>query len=233
MSFTVASYNIHKAIGTDGIYSPERTLAVLMEIGADIVMLQEADRRFGPRTSVMPLAMIAARTGYRPVSIGSNAIGLGWHGNAALVSDRVTITAAMPLALPSLEPRGTILVETVVDGRPLRLGSMHLDLTGLRRRHQARAIQAQVVKRPEEMPTILMGDLNAWRRHGGCLIDFGRSYAMAATGPSFPAGRPLARLDRIMTSKTIEVVDCGSHRSALSQIASDYLPVWAILRFTQ
>lgn len=109
MSFTVASYNIHKAIGTDGHYSPERILSVLMEIGADIVMLQEADRRFGPRTSVLPLAMIAARTGYRPVPIVTNPIGLGWHGNAALVSDRVTITAAVPLVLPSLEPRGAIL----------------------------------------------------------------------------------------------------------------------------
>ena len=231
MSFTVASYNIHKAIGTDGHYSPERILSVLMEIGADIVMLQEADRRFGPRTSVLPLAMIAARTGYRPVPIVTNPIGLGWHGNAALVSDRVTITAAVPLVLPSLEPRGAILVETLVDGQPLRLGSMHLDLAGLRRRQQARAILAQVLQRPEDMPTILMGDLNEWRRNSGCLIDFGRAFAMAATGPSFPAGAPLARLDRIMTGNNIEVVDCGSHRSKLSQFASDHLPVWANLRF--
>ena len=233
MSFTVASYNIHKAIGTDGHYSPERILSVLMEIGADIVMLQEADRRFGPRTSVVPLAMITARTNYRPVVIGSNSIGLGWHGNAALVTDRVTITAALPLVLPSLEPRGAILVETLLDGHPLRLGSMHLDLTGLRRRHQARAILAQVLNRPEDMPTILMGDLNEWRRHSGCLIDFGRTYAIAATGPSFPAGRPLARLDRIMTSNTIEMKDCGNHRSSLSQLASDHLPVWATLQFAQ
>jgi endonuclease/exonuclease/phosphatase family metal-dependent hydrolase len=37
----VASYNIRKAIGTDRRRSPERILAVLSEIGADII----ADRK--------------------------------------------------------------------------------------------------------------------------------------------------------------------------------------------
>jgi endonuclease/exonuclease/phosphatase family metal-dependent hydrolase len=227
---TVASYNIHKAIGTDGRCDPERILAVLSEINADVVMLQEADRRFGPRITVLPFAMITARTVYRPVPIGGHPHGLGWHGNAALISDRVTVTAAIPLALPSLEPRGAILVEACLDGQPLRLAAMHLDLTGLRRRHQARAIMAQIEARPDLMPTVLMGDLNEWRKRSGCLIDFSRSYTMHPTGPSFPAGRPLARLDRIMTGPGIEMTACGTHRTALSQIASDHLPVWATLR---
>ncbi len=229
---TVASYNIHKAIGTDGRYEPERILAVLAEIGADVVLLQEADKRFGPRTTVLPFAMIAARTGYRPVSIGAHPHGLGWHGNAVLVSERVTITAALPLVLPSLEPRGAILVETLVEGRALRLGGMHLDLTGLRRRRQARAIITQMAARPDPMPTVLMGDLNEWRRHSGCLIDFDRTYAIAPTEPSFPAGRPLARLDRIMAGPGIEIAGSGTHRTALSRIASDHLPVWAALQFS-
>jgi endonuclease/exonuclease/phosphatase family metal-dependent hydrolase len=228
---TVASYNIHKAIGTDGRCEPERILAVLAEIGADVVMLQEADRRFGPRTTMLPLAMIAAHSGYRPVRIGLHPGGLGWHGNAVLVSDRVTITAAIPLALPSLEPRGAILLETHIDGQPLRLGGMHLDLSGLRRRRQARAIMAQVDARPDPMPTVLMGDLNEWRRRSGCLIDFAQAYAIAATEPSFPAGRPLARLDRIMAGRGIEIIGSGTHRTSLARIASDHLPIWATLRF--
>ncbi|MGD9812262.1 MAG: endonuclease, partial [Sphingobium sp.] len=50
----VASYNIRKAIGTDRRRSPERILAVLAEIDADVVILQEADRRFGPRVAALP-----------------------------------------------------------------------------------------------------------------------------------------------------------------------------------
>ena len=43
----VASYNMRKAIGTDRKRRPERTIDVLNELDADVVALQEADRRFG------------------------------------------------------------------------------------------------------------------------------------------------------------------------------------------
>lgn len=230
IELTVASYNIHKAVGTDRRCEPARILAVLAEIAADVVMLQEADKRFGVRATVLPFAMIAAHTGYRPVRIGLHSHGLGWHGNAVLVSERVKITAALPLALPSLEPRGAVLVETRVEGHGLRIGGMHLDLSGLRRRQQARAVMAQIAVRSDPMPTVLMGDLNEWRRSSGCLIDFGRTYGIVPTEPSFPAGRPLARLDRIMAGPGIEVIDCGTHFTPLSRVASDHLPVWAKLR---
>jgi endonuclease/exonuclease/phosphatase family metal-dependent hydrolase len=39
----VATYNIRKCVGTDRRRQPERILAVLAEIDADIVALQEAD----------------------------------------------------------------------------------------------------------------------------------------------------------------------------------------------
>lgn len=47
VSLTVASYNIHKAVGSDGRCAPERILDVLDEIGADVALLQEADTRLG------------------------------------------------------------------------------------------------------------------------------------------------------------------------------------------
>ena len=50
-TITVASYNMRKAVGTDRRRRPDRVLAVLKEIDADIVALQEADKRFGDRKS--------------------------------------------------------------------------------------------------------------------------------------------------------------------------------------
>ncbi|UAJ12810.1 endonuclease/exonuclease/phosphatase family protein [Glacieibacterium megasporae] len=232
MLIKVATYNIHKAVGTDGLYAPDRILATLEEIGADVVVLQEADRRFGTRETVLPLARIVERTPYRPVVFGHNSASLGWHGNAALVSERLTVTASATLDLPTLEPRGAILIETLTDGHPMRIGGMHLDLTGLRRRQQARSVQAQVLARSTTMPTLLMGDLNEWRAARGCLIDFAENYHIAPTGPSFPARLPFGRLDRIMVGRGIEIVDCGTHRSSLSRVASDHLPVWATLRLS-
>jgi endonuclease/exonuclease/phosphatase family metal-dependent hydrolase len=48
---TVASYNMRKAIGLDRRRDPHRVLDVLHEIDADVVALQEADKRFGGRAA--------------------------------------------------------------------------------------------------------------------------------------------------------------------------------------
>ena len=55
MQLTFASYNIHKAVGLDRRRDPDRIIAVLNELDADVVALQEADRRVGRRESVLPL----------------------------------------------------------------------------------------------------------------------------------------------------------------------------------
>ena len=46
----IVSYNIRKAVGLDRRRDPERILAILREVDADIVVLQEADRRLGRRS---------------------------------------------------------------------------------------------------------------------------------------------------------------------------------------
>src|SRR2546421_4969589 len=40
-TLTVATWNIHGAVGTDGRYAPARIVDVLAEINADVVALQE------------------------------------------------------------------------------------------------------------------------------------------------------------------------------------------------
>lgn len=226
MLIKVASYNIHKAVGTDLRRLPERILAVLTEIDADIVALQEADQRFGARLTALPLAMIAATTPYKAVSYDIRPGSLGWHGNAILVRDTATVIGCAHLVVPHFEPRGAVMADVEVAGHILRIAGMHLDLSGLRRRHQARAIMAQVASNPP-LPTVLMGDLNEWRSRSGCLLDFQIAYHLVDTAPSFHAQRPVARLDRIMISAGLKLVDAGVHNSTLAQLASDHLPVWA------
>ena len=60
MEIKVASYNIHKAVGLDRRRDPERIMAVLREIDADVIALQEVDRRFGTRESVQPRGAVRA-----------------------------------------------------------------------------------------------------------------------------------------------------------------------------
>ena len=225
----VASYNIRKAIGADRRRRPERTLDVINEIDADIIALQEADRRFGARQGVIPLAMLDEHSDYRPVPFDIRHGSLGWHGNAILVRKSADILRHEPVHLPALEPRGAVMADVRLNGASVRVVGMHLDLSGLWRRRQAHAVQHHLDAIDDAMPRVLMGDLNDWTRRGGCLRDFGRHYHFADCGKSFHARRPVATLDRIMVSEGLRVAEAGVHRSAAARKASDHLPVWAMV----
>ena len=119
MELTFASYNIHKAVGLDGRRDPESIIAVLRELHADVIALQETDRRFRERESVLPRSMLDD-TPWRPAAVARRPRSLGWHGNALLVRKDIDIELAEPVDLPTLEPRGAIRTDLLVEGRHFR-----------------------------------------------------------------------------------------------------------------
>jgi endonuclease/exonuclease/phosphatase family metal-dependent hydrolase len=223
----LASYNIHKGVGTDRRRDPGRILNVLNEVGADIVCLQEADLRFGSRASVLPRFLIEGHSDYLPVPLDVQGDSLGWHGNAILGRRGIAVESHDILHIPCLEPRGVVTARLRVGETALTVFGMHLDLSGLWRVRQARAIAALGEAARASGPVVLMGDLNEWRSVAGCFREFARHFTLLDPGPSFPSRRPLGRLDRIMHSEALTAKDCGVHRSALAASASDHLPVWA------
>lgn len=227
---TVATYNIRKAIAFDRRRRPDRIIAVLAELRADIVALQEADRRFGARAAALPPEMLA-EAGWQVAPLGGKSGSLGWHGNAILFRNGVELLDCTPVDLPTLEPRGAVVADLRIGTHEFRIVGMHLDLSGLWRRRQARAIIAQLMHQSPHLPTLLMGDTNEWRLSGGCLKDFAADWRILPTGASFHARRPLGRLDRIMVGHGIPVLDSGVHDTELARTASDHLPVWARLGF--
>jgi endonuclease/exonuclease/phosphatase family metal-dependent hydrolase len=229
----VASYNIRKAIGTDRRRRPERTIDVLNELGADVIALQEADRRFGSRSSAIPIELLDRHSDYKPVDFDTRATSIGWHGNALLVRKNVEILERHLFHLPSLEPRGAVLADVKIGATILRVVGMHLDLSGLWRRRQANAILGHLAERDGEPSTVLMGDLNEWSLRGGCLRDFGANHVFAPCGRSFHARRPIAQLDRIMVSPDLAILASGAHGSPTARRASDHLPIWAELESSQ
>lgn len=229
MQLTFASYNIRKAIGTDRRRDPDRIISVLREMDADVVALQEADKRFGRRESVLPLASIDEHTPYRAVHFNMRPDSIGWHGNALLVRRNIEIADASVVPLPTLEPRGAVRADIIADGQRLRVIGMHLDLSGLRRRHQVRSILRHVEECDGSPPAVLMGDLNEWAMHGGCFGEFVDGWRVLTPGRSFPSRRPVAQLDRIVISEDWQCVGTGVHHSALAARGSDHLPVYAHL----
>ena len=248
-AITLASYNMHKAVGLDGRRDPHRVLRVLQEIDADIVALQEADKRIGGRGSTVPPELIDSHGMYKPVHFGVrhkrvfdkarrhadrllkvNTRNIGWHGNAILVKPHIGVLDCAAVDLPTLEPRGAVMAELLVGDRPLRVVGMHLDLSGLWRRRQMRTILEEIARRPQSMPTVLMGDTNEWRVAAGCLSELGPDFHLAPTGPSFHARHPVAQLDRIIVHKDLNIEAAGVHMSSAARRASDHLPIWARVR---
>ena len=247
-TITLASYNMRKAIGLDRRRDPHRVLRVLHEIDADVVALQEADKRFGGRGSAVPHELIDSHSPYQPVHLGVrhkrpfektrqraerllkvDTRNIGWHGNAILVKRHVGVLDCAALDLPTLEPRGAVIAELLIDEKPLRVVGMHLDLSGLWRRRQMRSIMEAIARRPHRMPTVLMGDTNEWRTEAGCLRDLQGEFQIAPTGPSFHARHPVATLDRIIVHRDLSIEAAGVHMSATARRASDHLPIWARL----
>jgi endonuclease/exonuclease/phosphatase family metal-dependent hydrolase len=113
----------------------------------------------------------------------------------------------------------------------LRVLGAHLDLSGLWRRRQIRAMLAYLDTVPQHLPTIIMGDFNQWSDRGA-LSEFAfHRHRLVKTPPSFHSRRPVARLDRIIVSHDIHVTAADVHMSPLSKLASDHLPLWADLRY--
>jgi endonuclease/exonuclease/phosphatase family metal-dependent hydrolase len=223
---TIASWNIHKAVGADGRRDPARILTVLEETGADVAILQEADTRFGLRTSVLPAALLE-EAGWRPVPYDRRGRALGWHGNAVLLRGALRLAGFRRLALPALEPRGAVLADLDHAGAIVRVVGLHLDLSGLRRRDQVRRILARLAAAPGDPPTVVAGDMNVWAPAEPCLDLLAQTLRSVSLGPSFPARLPFAALDRIHVSQGVEILSSGVHQSSTARRASDHLPVVA------
>lgn len=226
---TVASYNIHKGVGTDRRRDLMRTAAVIREIGADILALQEADKRFGDRAGLLDLEQIRQDIGLIPVTeAGTTEAAHGWHGNLLLVRNAL-VQEVHHLELPGFEARGALVADLLIKGQPLRVIAAHFGLLPGSRAVQARALLAKMSKL-DDRPTLLMGDLNEWRVGGAALGHLSQHFTSSPVVRSFPSRYPLLPLDRMMTCAQGELLDIATHDSVLSRKASDHLPIKARLR---
>jgi endonuclease/exonuclease/phosphatase family metal-dependent hydrolase len=158
----------------------------------------------------------------------------GWHGNLLLFRG-AEIEDVRPITLPGLEPRGAIVCDLRIAGRPLRVIAAHLGLL-----HQSRLIQArrlaQEIEAAQDRPTLVMGDLNEWRLGARCSLMPLRKQLRAvkrsaATAASFPA--QACRSCRSTGSSAATGPSCWNscpHDTPLARQASDHLPIKARLR---
>ena len=222
----VASYNIHKCRGADGLTRPDRIVGVIRELGADLVALQEVDRRFG-RGGLLDPATIERETGMRLLAQSDVWYRHGWHGNALLVRGNPISYTRSRLKLPGGEPRGAVVAELDLGEGKFRVIAAHLGLFRLSRLDQIETILAAFHDLPA-MPTVLLGDFNEWRRRGrSALRRLEPTFGRAPSILSFPSARPIFALDRILGWPKGLITDLAVHDTLLARRSSDHLPLIA------
>src|SRR4051812_4783176 len=110
MNVTIATWNIHSAIGTDGRFDLARIADVLRELDADVVTLQEVGD-FRGRTPHSEHAFELARTLGAHVAFAPTLVKDGRrYGNAILAKVAIAETRTVDLSVDWREPRGALVV---------------------------------------------------------------------------------------------------------------------------
>lgn len=225
----VSSYNIHSCFGRDGIYCPDRVAAVIGELGADIIGLQEVDSGLRAGDGLNQLDFIACRTGMNMVTGPIISRGTGDYGNALLTKFPIGDTRRIDLSLPGREPRGALDVDLDCEGRIIRVVVTHLGLKAVERRRQINRL-VDLLAGDGARPTLLLGDMNEWFPAARSLRCFLNAFGKHPPVRTFPSWLPVFALDRIFVSPKEALIEAKAHATSLAKIASDHLPVKALVR---
>jgi endonuclease/exonuclease/phosphatase family metal-dependent hydrolase len=220
----LATWNLHRCFGRDGVMSPERCAAVLKEIDADVIALQEVESRPGHELDV--LAYLARETDSRAIP-GMTMIGAdSQYGNALLTRLTVGDVRRHDLSVPGREPRAALDVDLESDQCGVQLIATHLGLRPAERREQVRRLLSLCDIEGRDL-VMLAGDLNEWFLWGRPLRMLHRIFPDTPHRRTWPAHAPLFALDRVWVHPRDALRRLAVHRSALTRVASDHLPLSA------
>jgi endonuclease/exonuclease/phosphatase family metal-dependent hydrolase len=225
-SFSVASYNIHRFVGIDGRFDPERVARVVRELGAEIVGLQEIDSRF--YTDGDQVKCLAEVSGLEVILGPTRRSRDGHYGNALLTSFPVKEVRRIDLSVYGREPRGALDVDLLVRGETVRVIVAHLGLGIIERRRQIRRLLDIFCSEQDRME-IMLGDFNEWNPVGKPLCWVHNFFGKSPSLRTFPSFLPVLCLDRIWIRPVDAMVRIKTHRTQLSRVASDHLPVKAVI----
>ena len=226
MGFRIATYNIHRCIGRDGIADPQRIAGVLAAMDADLVALQEV--AFNPGAPGDVLQFLAEAAGAKAIAGPTLREAKGRYGNAVLSRIEPREVRRADISVPGREPRGALQLVLETTAATVSVLATHLGLSVEERRRQMARLAMLLDESVSEV-TVLLGDFNEWRPWGRSLRDLKGRFAPPATPPTFPSRRPFLALDRIWVRPDHRLKTVHVFKDAQAREASDHLPLVADL----
>jgi endonuclease/exonuclease/phosphatase family metal-dependent hydrolase len=225
---TFASYNIHRCIGLDGRHDPDRIAAVLCELEADVIALQEVDAGYHVDDGIDQIVHLAQATGFKAVSGPVLKNHRGTYGNGLLIRHEPVRVRRVDLSVPGRERRGALDVDLEIDGVRVRVVAAHLGLRPRERQVQVSRL-LDALRGHDGGPMVLLGDFNEWLTVSPVLNRLHRRFGRSPGVRSFPSRFPVFALDRVWVQPRAALLNVEVHTSPRARVASDHLPVRALV----
>lgn len=234
----VMTYNIHSCVGLDGRIRPERIARVLNAFDPDLIAVQEVDAhrpRSGGHDQAKAIAehLRLEHAFYAVFEEQNEKYGIAVFSRFPF---EIVKTAQLTPAYPRRrEARGAmwITLPGVPGGKKIHLINTHFGLGREERKEQVDILLGPdwIGGIPPEDPVILCGDLNSrqrsyvWQRLQARLQDVQLKSSGTRLRATFPAPRPLLRIDHLFVSDHFAVQQVVVPDSSTARVASDHLPL--------
>jgi endonuclease/exonuclease/phosphatase family metal-dependent hydrolase len=239
----LVTFNTHHGVGTDRRHDLPRLATVLAAADADVVCLQEVDRRFGPRSDDVDQALLLSRAldmqlAWGPAIDRQDPDGdTHQYGNALLSRLPLLVSDVHPLPGDG-EPRVALRTMIELDGAALWVTTTHLTTAPPEQR--AAQVAAIAALHTDAMETgVVVGDLNArpdapelaalreqftdaWELAEEREDRAGWQFWHRDAGLTHPARLPRTRIDQVWVTPGIRV---AAARVLDGAGASDHLPL--------
>ena len=243
MLIRVLSYNMHRAIGVDRLFRPERIARVIDHHQADIVLLQEVDVGV-PRSRNLDLAKeMAEAAGYPYYATGLNVtLFKGKYGNATLSKYPIKSSRNIDLTVGKRKSRGCLHSTIEINNsdnffQTLEVFNLHLGLSSQERVRQVGLLihSNEFMDLTPDTPCLVGGDLNDWRTRLAPIFTDILNFKCATNHSSgyhnpyltYPSFSPTGGLDKIFYRGPMKLIKRRRCWMGITRLASDHLPVIA------
>ncbi len=237
--FRVATYNIHKCQGFDRRTSPDRINAVIKELEAEILCLQEVvDAPAGRRIFDQAGEIARAFPEYSSCFGSNRALRGGNYGNMTLTRFPIRSWRNHDITHRNREQRGVLQADIQIGvNQVLHVFNIHLGTSYTERRSQAARLLSSDVLGQQGLrdPRLIVGDFNEWttglatKLLRGSFKTFQPQHGLRFPR-TFPGMLPLLSLDHYYYEPPLELEEARLWRSRRALIASDHLPLIADFR---